>query len=95
MRGEEMLHKNISFSQMCFECQTVLCRYHLSEPIDFYARWPADFVDYGSYPDVARLCSKCLIEIEIAYVVWCNEEILGPDTLEKKYRRLRGQKGDL
>jgi len=87
MRGIELMSKHISFSQICFLCSKVLCRYHLSAPIDFAERWSYDFQQDSFHPPVARLCSKCILDVEIEYIVWLNEELLPADTLEKKYRR--------
>jgi hypothetical protein len=76
MRDERMRHKNISFSQICFLCSAIFCPNHLSPPINFAERWSEDFQQEMWYPPIARLCSKCTLDVEIAYVVWQNEPLL-------------------
>lgn len=74
--GSDMIHRNVSFNQICYLCNTILCRYHLSSPIDFVARWSYDFREYKSYPSKARLCQKCILKTDIEFVEWQNEQIL-------------------
>jgi hypothetical protein len=91
--GSDLIHDGLSYSQVCFWCNTVLCRYHLSSPITFAEKWCEDFQQDNFYPLVARLCSKCLMNIEIEYVMWLDDELFGPDTIEKKFKRLNREKG--
>jgi hypothetical protein len=78
MRSDWMIHKNISFSQICFLCDRVLCRYHLSPVINFYEQFGADFLDYYAfrYPDKARLCAHCLMHVQVDFVLWASH-VLG------------------
>ena len=76
MRDARMRRKSISFSQICFLCSKLLCKQHLSSPISFAERWSEDFQQEMWYPPIARLCSKCTLYVEIAYVVWQNEPLL-------------------
>jgi hypothetical protein len=79
MRDARMRRKNISFSQICFLCSKPFCKHHLSYPINFVERWSEGFQQEMWYPPIARLCSKCILDVEIAYVVWQNEPLLKGD----------------
>jgi hypothetical protein len=90
--GGDMVNKNISFSQICFLCQAVLCRYHLSSIIDFSKRWSEDFTECFGYPNEARLCQKCILDVEIEFIVFENTRLLQGDTFNIfRYRREYGR----
>src|ERR1700736_16654 len=72
MRSDKMRENNLSYTQICALCNVILCRYHLSPPIDFAERWSYDFQQLEFYPPVARLCQKCILDVEIEFIVFEN-----------------------
>jgi hypothetical protein len=88
LRTDDMLVKNISNSQVCSLCRAVFCRYHLSKQLHFYARYSLDFVDCHAYPDVARLCAKCLMDVEIEFIEWQNAQLLQGDAFNMYHYQL-------
>ena len=71
LRSHDMAHKNLSFSQVCFKCQRVFCRYHLSSPVCF-----VEYINDEQEecePSTARLCSNCLSETQLSYILWTSQ----------------------
>ena len=92
--GGDMASKGLSFSQICFLCNTVLCRYHLSPPIDFAERWSYDFQQLEFHPPVACLCASCIIKVDIEFTEFENEQLLQSDSFsfyqyQREYSRRR------
>jgi hypothetical protein len=95
--GSDMLERNVSFNQICHFCNAILCRYHLSPPIDFAERWSHDFQDLEFHPPVARLCASCIIKVDIEFTEFENEQLLQGDLFrfyqyQREYSRRRHEK---
>lgn len=89
-----MISRGLSFNQICHLCNRVLCRYHLSPPIDFAKRWSHDFQDLEFYPPVARLCASCITKVDIEFIEFENEQLLQGDMFrfyqyQREYSRRR------
>jgi hypothetical protein len=72
IRDDELAHRGLSFTQVCFKCRGVYCRYHLSKPINLADRFSYDFQQDEWEPPIARLCSKCLLEYQVNFILWSN-----------------------
>ena len=95
--GGDLIHLGLSYSQVCFLCSKVLCRYHLSAPIDFETRWSYDFQQLEFHPPVARLCASCIIKVDIEFIEFENEQLLQGDMFrfyqyQREYSRRRHEK---